>query len=194
MSNPISILLFILFGLTSCFSGRPIKTIGIINNSEGDIRIETIPIISYNGGPEKYIYYYSPDSIIWQFAGLGINAKVLQPNRWIMQDSSRLLPNYSDYTFYWDKDVKGIYVMRPSSAFEIGSTYLRGDGTITKGLTNENIDISYLKIYLPNGDTIVANTKNDIWALLKKNTFQKDKILSKTKSVYRKYELAFTIE
>ena len=188
----ISISIFISIELTSCLP--PIKSIGIINNSTEDIKIETTPIIRYNGGPEKYIYYYSADSIIWQFPGLGINAKVLQPNNWITQDSSGLLPNYFDYLYYRDKNEKGIYIMRPSSTFEIGSTYLRGEGTITKSLANENIDISSLKIFLPNGDSIVANTKNEIWALLKQNTFQTNKKLSKTKSVYRKYELTLIIE
>jgi hypothetical protein len=194
MSYPLSILILFLMGLASCLAGRPIKTIGIINNSTADIKIETTPIIRYNGGPEKYIYYYSADSIIWQFPGLGINAKVLQPNRWTTQDSSGLLPNYLDYSYYRDKNEKGVYIMRPFSAFEIGSTYLRGDGTITKELANENIDISSLKIFLPTGDSIVANTKNEIWNLLKRNPFLKDKKLSKTKSVYRKHELTLIIE
>jgi hypothetical protein len=135
MSYPLSIILLISIGLTSCLSGRPIKTIGIINNSADDLKIETIPIIRYNGGPEKYIYYYSADSIIWQFPGLGINAKILHPNRWTIQDSSRLSPNFLDYSSFWGKNIKGIYIMRPSSAFEIGSTYLRGNGIITKDLT-----------------------------------------------------------
>jgi len=188
VNHYLKIFVLISIGLASCLP--PIRRIGIINNSKTDLKIETNPIITYSGGPEKSILYFSVDSIIWKYPGLGINAKVLQPDKGEHLDSTLALPVFLEYRYYRDKDINGIYLMRPFSSFEIGSTFL--EGTITKSLSKENISISFLKIYLPNGDTIVAKSKQEVWALLLKNKFRKQNKLNKELKFYKKYESVVT--
>jgi len=176
-----STLMIILLGFNSCFSKR--KSIGLINLTSNELRIITNPIISYYGHPgfpEKGISFINPDCISWHYWNYGINARILKP---ATKDSS--------WIHYFQKGYCGQigeYVMRPSSSFELNSLYF------SETFSSENINISYLRIYLQNGDSIEAKNKDEIWRLCQKNKRNKYNKSGKMKKIFKEFKYVLVIE
>jgi hypothetical protein len=126
------------------------RSIGLYNSSEREIIIETKPNIRYTGGPEKYIGIEKDSSgrgQVWKFGE--INSIVVYPDA----------PHPK-----WDST--GVYIMKPKSGLQIGFLPHR------KELTYDNLQINSIKIITVK-DTIVANSRLDIWNLLNYNKSKK---------------------
>jgi hypothetical protein len=162
--NKKSVLLVITVLLTACSSS--FKTVGVINNMDREITIETRPNIRYSGLPEKYIGLEKDSSdrgLVWKFGS--INAIVIRPKG--------AQPAY---------DSVGKYIMKPKSGFEIGDFYKHDN----KEFSYERLDISFLKV-LTHRDTIVLIDKKAIW-----NALNYDKKTKRNRKIF--YDKAIVVD
>jgi hypothetical protein len=131
---------FILFGCSSNF-----RTVGLVNNTDREIIIETRPNLRYNGGPEKYIGLEEDSSnrgLVWKFGP--INCIIVRP-----------LGSEPVH------DSIGKYIMKPKSGFWIGDFYKPTD----VGFSEKCVDINYLEIVTAR-DTLILKDKKEIWNAL----------------------------
>jgi hypothetical protein len=134
------ILFVTVFFISSCSNN--FWTIGLVNNQDKEIIIETRPNIRYNGSPEKYIGLEKDSSnrgLVWKFGT--INAIIVYP--------TGHQPAF---------DSMGIYIMKPRSGFQIGHFYKPDD----KEFSDKCIDLDYLKVMTAD-DTLIFQGKEAIW-------------------------------
>lgn len=131
---------FIAIVISGC--SNSFRTVGLVNNSDNEVTIETSPNIRYNGLPEKYIGLEKDSSsrgLVWKFGP--INCIIIRP-----------LGPQPAY------DSIGKYIMKPKSGFEIGNFYKPSDVDFNK----KCIDLNYLKIITVR-DTMTFTDKDAIW-------------------------------
>lgn len=121
----------------------------ITNATSSPLRIKTFPSVNATYA-EKFIRWDSNCVMDSNWKANSINCYILRHD-FSHQDT-------------------GEYIMQPNSFFRFGFSYKSG----RKKFRAEDLDISYLEIYLPS-DTIVAKTKEEIVALAKNPRFRKQK-------------------